>query len=81
MDATAKDPAYRAPEKDNDAFNAELAKLYGAWDEAAVLKRYEQRRLALIELVINLPDETYDHKEVQAWIKSDVIDHYFEHAI
>ena len=81
IDATSKDPAYRAPEKDNDVFNAELVALFGALDEAAVWKKYESTRQALIELVINLPDETYEHKEVQAWLKSDVIEHYFDHAL
>ena len=55
--------------------------LFGTLDEVEVWKKYELTRAALIELVINLPDETYDHKEVQAWIKSDVIEHYFDHAL
>jgi hypothetical protein len=81
IDATAKNPAYQTPEKDTDAFNAELVELFGKLDEADVWKKYELTRAALIELVINLSDEIYDHKEVQAWIRSDVIEHYFDHAL
>ena len=35
----------------------------------------------LVELVINLPDEIYNQLEVQDWLKSDVIEHYFDHAV
>ncbi len=81
IDATAKNPAYRRPGKDTNAFNAELVELFSSLDEAAVWKKYESMRATLIELAINLPDEIYEHKEVQAWLKSDVIEHYFDHAI
>ena len=81
IDATAKNPAYRAPEKDTDSSNADLVELFGTLDEADVWKKYELTRAALIELAINLPDDTYDHKEVQAWLRSDVIEHYFDHAL
>ena len=81
IDATAKNPAYRAPEKDTDSSNADLVELFGTLDEADVWKKYELTRAALIELVINVPDETYDHKEVQAYLRSDVIEHYFDHAL
>ena len=81
IDATAKDPDFHPPEKDNDVFNADLVELFGTLDEADVWKKYESTRQALIELVINLPEETYEHKEVQAWLKSDVIEHYFDHVI
>ncbi len=81
IDATSKDPSYRASARDTNGFNADLVNLFGALDEAAVWKKYESTRQALIELVINLPEETYEHKEVQAWLKSDVIEHYFDHAL
>ena len=55
--------------------------LFGALDEAGLWKKYETTRQALIELVINLPEDIYEHKEVQAWLKSDVIEHYFDHAL
>jgi uncharacterized damage-inducible protein DinB len=81
VDAVAKDPAYHAPAHDVDAYNASLVEMYGALDEPELWKKYETIRLALVELVINLPDEVYNQLEVQDWLKSDVIEHYFDHAV
>ena len=81
IDAISKDPAYKHPEDDTDAYNARAVKLFGSMDEADVWKKYESTRQALIEVVINLPEETYNHKDVQAWLRDDVIEHYYEHAL
>jgi len=81
IDGVAKDPTHRMPGKDTDAFNAQVVELFGRMDEANLWKKYEGTRSALIELLINLPDETYEHKEVQAWLRSDVVEHYFDHAV
>ncbi len=81
IDSVAKDPSYRMPDKDIDAYNAQVVEMFGALDEADVWKRYEATRAALIELIMNLPGEVYEHKQVQAWLKSDVIEHYFDHAV
>ena len=80
-DAVAKDPAYHASSRDVDAYNASLVEMYGELDEPEMWKKYETTRLALVELVINLPDEIYNQLEVQDWLKSDVIEHYFDHAV
>jgi len=80
IEGVARDPAYRTPDKDTDAFNAEAVESYSRLAEADVWKQYESTRAALIELAINLPDETYEHTDVQAWLRSDVIEHYFDHA-
>ena len=80
-DAVAKDPSYHALPRDVDAYNASLVELYGQLDEAELWKKYETTREALVELVINLPDEVYEQLEVQDWLKSDVIEHYFDHAM
>ncbi len=81
IDGVAKDPAHRMPEFDTDAFNAQVVELFGQMGEADVWKRYEAARGALIELLINLPDMTYEQREVQAWLHSDVLEHYFDHAV
>jgi hypothetical protein len=77
----AKDPAYKHPDKDTDAYNAQAVGIFGELTEAEVWKKFESTRQWLIELAINLPDETFDHKDVQAWLRADVIDHYFDHAV
>ncbi|MGE5073633.1 MAG: DinB family protein [Anaerolineae bacterium] len=79
VNEVAKDPAYRPPSVDVDAYNAEAVEMFGRLDEADVWKRFEATRQALIELLMNLPDETYNHSRVQAWVRSDVIEHYFDH--
>jgi len=81
IDAISKDPAYQPPEKDTDAYNAQAISMFGKLEESEIWKKFESTRQSLIELIINLPDETFDHKDVQAWLRSDVIDHYFEHAV
>lgn len=81
IDAVAKDPSHQMGEIDVDAFNARALQTYDPLDEAAVWKQYESTRAALVELLINLPAEVYDNREVQAWLRSDVIEHYFDHAV
>ena len=80
IDAISKDPDYRHPEEDTDAYNAQAVAIFGKLDEAEVWRRFETTRQSLIELAINLPDATFDHKTVQEWLKDDVIEHYFAHA-
>jgi len=79
--AITKDPAYRHPEKDTDAYNAEAVKIFGKLDEAEVWKKFESTRKRLMELAINLPEDILDHKDVQEWLRADVIEHYYEHAV
>ncbi|HEX2697613.1 MAG TPA: ClbS/DfsB family four-helix bundle protein [Anaerolineales bacterium] len=81
INAISKDPAYHQPEMDNDTYNAQAVETFGKLEEAEVWKRFESTRQELIELVMNLPEETFQHKDVQAWLRDDVIDHYFEHAV
>jgi len=79
--AISKDPAYQHPERNTDAYNAEAIAIFGKLDEAEVWRKFESVRQNLMELAINLPDETFDHKDVQEWLKADVIEHYYEHAL
>jgi hypothetical protein len=81
IDSVAKDPSYRMPDMDVDAYNARVLEMFGALDESDVWKKYEATRAALLELLINLPTEVYEHQQVQDWLKSDVIEHYFDHAV
>ena len=81
INSVAKDPSYRMPDVDVDAFNARALQMSDALDEADVWKGYEATRAALIQLLMNLPAEVFEHKQVQDWLKSDVIGHYFDHAV
>ncbi len=81
IDSVAKDPSYKMMDIDIDAYNARVLEMFNPLEESDVWKRYEATRSALIELLINLPAEVYEHKQVQDWLKSDVIEHYFDHAV
>jgi len=81
IDAITKDGAYHHPEKESDAFNAEAVRIFGELDEAELWRRFESTRQSLIELAINLPEDIFDHKDVQEWLRADVIEHYYEHAV
>ena len=81
IDSLTKDTTYHHPAKDTDAFNAEAVRIFGNLAEAEVWKKFESTRQSLIELVINLPEAIYSHKEVQEWLKADVIEHYYEHGL
>ncbi|HEX8993308.1 MAG TPA: hypothetical protein VF784_16620 [Anaerolineales bacterium] len=81
IDAVARDPAYNPGEVDVDGFNARVLQLFAPLDEETVWKKYESSRMALMELLMNLPTDLYNRKEVQSWVRSDVIDHYFDHAV
>jgi hypothetical protein len=81
IDAISKDPAYKYQDQDMDAYNAAAVELFGKLDEDELWKKFELTRQSLIELVINLPEETYNHKDVQVWLRDDVIEHYYEHAL
>lgn len=81
IEAVAKDPSYEMGDIDVDAFNARALELFAPLPEAELWKKYEDTRLALLELALNVPDAVYDSREVQAWLRSDVIEHYFDHAV
>jgi len=81
IEGVAADPAYKHPSIDVDSFNAEVVERYGKIDEAQLHQEFESSRLALIALVESLPDAILNHPEVQDWLKSDVIGHYFDHQM
>jgi len=56
-------------------------KLFSGLEEAEVWKKFESTRQGLIELVINLPDSIFNLKEVQEWLRDDVLAHIFEHRV
>ncbi len=81
IDSVVQDPSYRPVDKDVDVYNAEALQAFAPLEEEDVWKKYESTRAALIEALSHLPVTVYEHKQVQDWLKSDVIEHYFEHAV
>jgi len=76
--SSAEDPG---EVNDIDGFNASAVERYGELPEAAVLAKCDSTRLTLANLMDMLPDEVLAKPHVDSWLRADVIDHYFEHAI
>ena len=67
--------------EDVDAFNAQAVAHFGDLQESQVLSQFEETRLTLASLVDMLPDEIIQRPNVQTWLRADVLDHYYEHAV
>ena len=81
IDGLSKDPDYHYVEKDTDAYNAQAMDSFGKLEEADVWQKFENTRQSLIEVSMNLPDEIFLHRNVQEWLRADVLEHYYEHAL
>jgi hypothetical protein len=66
---------------DVDAFNAEAVKSFADMEESQVLMQFDETRLTLASLVDMLPEDVITRTNIQDWLRSDVLDHYYEHAI
>jgi hypothetical protein len=74
-------PGFIWESHDTDAFNAELTKKYFAWSEDDLFKHYESVRLAMLELTAGLPEDAFSNKDIEGWLRDDVVEHYDEHPI
>ncbi len=63
------------------SFNAEAVTRFGDLEESQVLSQFDEMRLTLASLVDMLPDEVILRPNVQSWLRADVLDHYYDHAI
>ncbi|MBK9924312.1 MAG: ClbS/DfsB family four-helix bundle protein [Anaerolineales bacterium] len=74
-------PSFTWEAHDTDAFNKELTEKFSTWTDADLFAHYESVRLALIDLVAELPEDALLNKDIEGWLKDDVVDHYEEHPI
>ena len=74
-------PSFRWDGHDTDAFNLALTKKYSTWSEDDLFKHYETVRLAMLDLVHDLPDDAFLNTDIEGWLKEDVVVHYDEHPI
>jgi len=74
-------PGFAWVDPDADQFNVELIRKYSTWSDDDLFKHYEQVRLALIELVAELPEDAFLNKDIEGWLAADVVEHYDEHPI
>lgn len=66
---------------DVDAFNAEIVTKYQAMSEADLRTLFEQKRVAMIALVRELPESAFENPTIEDWLAADVVEHFDEHAV
>ena len=64
-----------------DEYNIELTNKYSTWSDEDLFAHYETVRLALIELVADLPEDAFLNKDIEGWLAADVVGHYDGHAL
>jgi hypothetical protein len=74
-------PSFTWESHDTDAFNLELTQKYATWSDEDLLKHFETVRLAMLELVDDLPDDAFLNSDIEGWLKDDVVAHYDDHPI
>jgi hypothetical protein len=74
-------PGFAWTDQDTDQFNRELTEKYAPWSDDDLFKHYETVRLAMIDLVDDLPEDAFFNRDIEGWLADDVIEHYDEHAI
>ncbi len=74
-------PSFRWESHDTDAFNLALTKKYSAWSQDDLYNHYETVRLAMLDLVHDLPNDAFLNMDIEGWLKDDVVAHYDEHPI
>ena len=74
-------PGFTWESHDTDAFNTELTEKYSTWSDDDLFKHYESVRVAMMNLTANLPDDFFLNKDIEGWLRDDVVEHYNEHEI
>jgi len=74
-------PGFAWTNHDTDQFNRELTQKFATWSDDDLFAHYESVRLALLELVADLPDDAFLNKDIAGWLAADVVEHYDEHPI
>ena len=74
-------PGFTWESHDTDAFNAELTEKYSTWSDDDLFKHYETVRVAMLDLTANLPGDFFLNKDIEDWLREDVVEHYNEHPI
>jgi len=74
-------PGFIWEARDVDVFNRELVEKYHSWNEDDLLLHFENVRLALINLVAELPEKALENEDINDWLAADVIGHLEDHRI
>ncbi len=74
-------PSFTWQNHDVDSFNRELMQKISSWADEDLFHHFEGLRLALIDLVEQLPDDAFLNVDIEGWLIDDVVEHYDEHPI
>jgi hypothetical protein len=74
-------PAFTWESQDVDAFNRKLVEKFKAWSDDDLFRHFDSVRLAMIDLTADLPDDAFLNRDIEGWLKDDVVEHYDEHPI
>lgn len=74
-------PGFTWTDPDVDQFNAMLRKKFVSWSQDDLLQHFETVRMALFDLVDNLPEDAFLNKDIESWLADDVVEHYDDHII
>ena len=74
-------PGFTWESHDTDVFNEELTEKYQGWRDEDLFKHYDVVRLAMIDLTAELPDDAFLNRDIEGWLKDDVVGHYDDHPI
>jgi ABC-type hemin transport system ATPase subunit len=65
----------------DDDFNTRAVQRFAERPYAEVETWYEQQRVALKQLVSQLPDAAFESKRVYRWLFGTIVKHYDEHPL
>jgi len=74
-------PGFAWIDHETDKFNLELTQKFSSWSDEDLFRHYESVRLAMIDLVADLPDDAFLNQDIEGWLAADVVGHYDDHPI
>jgi hypothetical protein len=74
-----KDPNFKWQDHDTNVFNAELILKYKNVSLEDAKKQFESKRLDMLKLTNELPDEALLNPTIEDWLAADVVEHFDEH--
>jgi hypothetical protein len=81
LPARLADPAFHDPDYDVDAFNARAIERFAGLDDSAVAEAFETRRMAMLDLVVHLPDAAFQDQFIVDRLHIEFLGHLQEHAL
>lgn len=75
------DPGYQSPDVDVNAFNARAVEQCQRLSEEEIIASFELLRIALVNLVDNLPAEAWQDVRITGRLEMEVIGHLKEHEL